>query len=114
AGSLQVTVAILANGPLNPGRFNCSGIFPVRPGLTMRSQAPAVVQPHPGFTSVISRGPVPVLVNTKSCWIGEPDMILPKSNVEPANSILGAERRPPSCIFPALLADPWICESVPA
>src|SRR3989442_13024 len=66
-GSLQVTVADFVTLPSKLAELNWSGMTPVLPGLTCRSQVPAVVQPHPGRTSVSSSKVAPVLVNTKSC-----------------------------------------------
>src|SRR5437667_7630132 len=64
---------------------------PVLPGLTCRSQVPAVVQPQPGRTSVISSTALPVFVNTKSCLTNSPALTLPKSKTRLANSIPGPE-----------------------
>src|SRR5207245_926736 len=76
--SLQVTVADFVTLPSKLAELNWSGMTPVLPGLTCRSQVPAVVQPHPGRTSVISSKVAPVLVNTKSCLTNAPALTLPK------------------------------------
>src|SRR6185436_1177107 len=77
--------------PPKPVELNWRGMAPVLPGSTRRSQLPAVVQPHPGRTSVISSVAVPVLVNTKACLTTTPALVLPKSNTVASNSILGPE-----------------------
>src|SRR6266545_6683318 len=64
---------------------------PVLPGLTCRSHVPAVVQPHPGRTSVICSKAIPELVNTKSCRTNSPALTLAKSKTWVANSILGPD-----------------------
>src|SRR5262245_33560147 len=90
-GSLQVTVVDLVTLPLKLAELNWRGIWPVSPGLICRSQVPAVVQPHPGRTAVISSNALPVLVNTKSCLTNSPALALPKSKTRLANSIRGPE-----------------------
>src|SRR6266568_562701 len=90
-GSLQVTVADLLTIPLNPPELNCRGIAPVLPGWMRRSQAPAVVQPQLGVTSVISRVAEPVLVRTKRCLTTSPGFTLPKSKTVEPNPILGSD-----------------------
>src|SRR5213592_1628109 len=90
-GSVQVTFADFVTLPLKLAELNWSGMTPVLPGLTCRSQVPAVVQPQPGRTSVISSKLLPVLVNTKSCLTNSPALTLPKSKTWVANSILGPE-----------------------
>src|SRR5258707_15513277 len=66
-------------------------MVPDLPGWTCLSQAPAVVQPQPGRTSLISSNALPVLVKTKLCLTGSPDSTFPKSKVFVVNSILGPE-----------------------
>src|SRR6266516_3320677 len=90
-GSLQVTVADFVTLPLKLSELNWSGMRPVFPGWTRRSQVPAVVQLHPGRTSVISSKALPVLVNAKSCLTNSPALTLPKSKTWVANSIWGPD-----------------------
>src|SRR5207248_1251972 len=78
-GSLHVTVACFKTAPPKLAELNWSGILPVLPGSTSLSQVPAVVQPQPGRTSLISKVAVPMLVNTNSCFTTSPELTLPKS-----------------------------------
>src|SRR5947208_16496566 len=66
-GSLDVTVAPLETVPLKLAGLKARGILPVLPGSIFLSHVPAVVQPQPGRTSVISSVALPVLVTMKSC-----------------------------------------------
>ena len=84
-GSLQITLADFVTVPLKLAELNWRGMAPVLPGSTCLSQFPAVVQPHPGRTSLISKMSVPMFVNTKSCRTVSPEVTLPKSNTVPAN-----------------------------
>src|SRR6266540_2301964 len=90
-GSLQVTVVDMVTAPPKLEELNWRGMVPVLPGSTCLSQLPAVVQPHPGRTSLISSVAVPTLVNTKSCRTNSPEVTLPKLKTLVANSILGPE-----------------------
>src|SRR5262245_12465458 len=90
-GSFQDTVADFLTSPSKLAELNWSGMIPVLPGSTCRSQVPAVVQPQPGRTPLISSKTLPVLVNTKSCLTNSPGLTLPKSKIRVANSILGLE-----------------------
>src|SRR6185503_15859609 len=90
-GSLQVTVACFITTPPKLAELNWSGIEPVLPGSTFLTQVPAVVQPHPGRTSLISRVAVPMLVKTNECVTTSPVLTLPKSYTISANSIRGPE-----------------------
>src|SRR5437867_9420423 len=85
AASLHVTVAPLEIGPLKFPGLNWRGILPVFPGSICLSQAPAVVQPQPGRTSVISSMALPVLVKMKSCWGLSVGLTLPKLKLVSAN-----------------------------
>src|SRR6266498_2131487 len=77
-GSVHETVADLVTIPPKLAELNCSGIRPVLPGSTFLSHVPAVVQPQPGRTSVISRVEVPVFVKMKSCRTSSPELTFPK------------------------------------
>ena len=88
-GSLHVTVADLLTAPPILAELSWRGIVPVLPGSTCLSQLPAVVQPHPGRTSLISSVASPTFVNTKSCRTTSPELTLPKLKTSVANSILG-------------------------
>src|SRR6266536_2308841 len=90
-GSLHVTVADFVTMPPKLAELNCSGMTPVLPGSTRLSHSPAVVQPHPGRTAVISRVALPVLVKMKSWRTNSPALTLPKWYTLVSNSIFGAE-----------------------
>src|SRR6266536_5484912 len=90
-GSLHVTVADFVTMPPKLAELNCSGMTPVLPGSTRLSHSPAVVQPHPGRTAVISSVALPVLVKMKSWRTNSPALTLPKWYTLVSNSIFEAE-----------------------
>ena len=83
--NLHVTVADFVTAPPKLAELNWSGMLPVLPGSICLSQVPAVVQPHPGRTSLISNVAVPTLVNTNECFTNSPELTLPKSYTVSAN-----------------------------
>src|SRR5438045_72717 len=61
-------------------------MLPVFPGSTFLVHSPAVVQPQPGRTLLISSVSQPMLVKIKVCLMGSPDLALPKSYVGVSNA----------------------------